>query len=266
VQEVLGLDAMLQRTGLASASLANDGKAVDASNAQAALPAVVQAVERHLKPIKKAFDADCRSRLGRNWQSSRRCKTSTSRSWSWTSPKGIEQVNTVRRKQRENDTVDLFKTAISSGSETRLSWTTVPSSPSWPRWPPERLNRHPQARTTMSFAITGLENANEFYSQHYLDEIVERDLKPCSTAGRNKAQQPGGARAHGRRRRLLPRPRAFARRTQGRRPPSAADRPGAAAAYRPSATRSIATRPGVWPMVACRCWPCTATPSTTRCW
>lgn len=29
----------------------------------------------------------------------------------------------------------------------------------------------------MSFAITGLENANEFYSQHYLDEIVERDLK-----------------------------------------------------------------------------------------
>ena len=30
----------------------------------------------------------------------------------------------------------------------------------------------------MSFAITGLENVNEFYSQHYLDEIVERDLKP----------------------------------------------------------------------------------------
>ena len=29
----------------------------------------------------------------------------------------------------------------------------------------------------MSFAITGLGNANEFYSQHYLDEIVERDLK-----------------------------------------------------------------------------------------
>ncbi|MBJ9900906.1 Eco57I restriction-modification methylase domain-containing protein [Burkholderia cenocepacia] len=30
----------------------------------------------------------------------------------------------------------------------------------------------------MSFAITGLTNANEFYSQHYLDEILERDLKP----------------------------------------------------------------------------------------
>jgi hypothetical protein len=29
----------------------------------------------------------------------------------------------------------------------------------------------------MSFAITGLTNANEFYSQHYLDEILEKDLK-----------------------------------------------------------------------------------------
>jgi hypothetical protein len=30
----------------------------------------------------------------------------------------------------------------------------------------------------MSFVITGLANANEFYSQHYLDEILEKDLKP----------------------------------------------------------------------------------------
>lgn len=30
----------------------------------------------------------------------------------------------------------------------------------------------------MTFAITGLTNANEFYSQHYLDEILEKDLKP----------------------------------------------------------------------------------------
>jgi hypothetical protein len=29
----------------------------------------------------------------------------------------------------------------------------------------------------MSFSITGLENVNEFYSQHYLDDVVERDLK-----------------------------------------------------------------------------------------
>src|SRR5690606_30236662 len=30
----------------------------------------------------------------------------------------------------------------------------------------------------MSFAIAGLTNANEFYSQYYLDEILEKDLKP----------------------------------------------------------------------------------------
>jgi len=29
----------------------------------------------------------------------------------------------------------------------------------------------------MTFASTGLENTNEFYSQHYLDEVVENDLK-----------------------------------------------------------------------------------------
>ncbi|MDR2111852.1 MAG: class I SAM-dependent DNA methyltransferase, partial [Candidatus Accumulibacter sp.] len=30
----------------------------------------------------------------------------------------------------------------------------------------------------MSFTIDGLDNANEFYSQHYLDEILVKDLKP----------------------------------------------------------------------------------------
>ena len=30
----------------------------------------------------------------------------------------------------------------------------------------------------MAFPLTGIENANEFYSQHYLDEIVDNDLKP----------------------------------------------------------------------------------------
>lgn len=29
----------------------------------------------------------------------------------------------------------------------------------------------------MSFILSGLTNANEFYSQHYLDEILEKDLK-----------------------------------------------------------------------------------------
>ena len=29
----------------------------------------------------------------------------------------------------------------------------------------------------MAFPLTGIENANEFYSQHYLDEVLEQDLK-----------------------------------------------------------------------------------------
>src|SRR3989338_4245165 len=29
----------------------------------------------------------------------------------------------------------------------------------------------------MAFPLTGIENANDFYSQHYLDEVLENDLK-----------------------------------------------------------------------------------------
>jgi superfamily II DNA or RNA helicase len=108
-QEVLGLDAMLQRTGLASASLANDGKPVDASNAQAALPAVIQAVERHLNPVKKAFDADCRSRLGLELAKLKALRDKHFSQLELDFSRGIEQVNTARRKQRESDTADLFK-------------------------------------------------------------------------------------------------------------------------------------------------------------
>jgi len=41
----------------------------------------------------------------------------------------------------------------------------------------------------MSFAITGLTNANEFYSQHYLDEILEKDLKPLFDQWREQGAQ-----------------------------------------------------------------------------
>ena len=45
----------------------------------------------------------------------------------------------------------------------------------------------------MSFAITGLTNANEFYSQHYLDEILEKDLKPVFDEWKEQgAQSPVG--------------------------------------------------------------------------
>src|SRR3989442_575070 len=29
----------------------------------------------------------------------------------------------------------------------------------------------------MTFPLTGIENANDFYSQHYLDEVLDKDLK-----------------------------------------------------------------------------------------
>ncbi len=46
----------------------------------------------------------------------------------------------------------------------------------------------------MSFALAGLENANEFYSQHYLDEIVERDLKPLFDRWKEQENQSPVAR------------------------------------------------------------------------
>lgn len=41
----------------------------------------------------------------------------------------------------------------------------------------------------MSFTLAGLENANEFYSQHYLDEIVEKDLKPLFDRWKEQGSQ-----------------------------------------------------------------------------
>ena len=29
----------------------------------------------------------------------------------------------------------------------------------------------------MAFPLTGIQNANEFFSQHYLDEVLDADLK-----------------------------------------------------------------------------------------
>ena len=43
--------------------LLGDGRQPDARSLQAALPTVIQAAEKHIKPIKQAFDANCRQRL-----------------------------------------------------------------------------------------------------------------------------------------------------------------------------------------------------------
>ena len=76
---------------------------------QAALPAVVQMAERHLKPIKHAFDTDCRARLGRELDKLKTLQHKHFAQLEIDFAKGIEQVNAARRKQRESDTADLFK-------------------------------------------------------------------------------------------------------------------------------------------------------------
>ena len=108
-QSVLTLDELMQRTGVGSTSLANDGQPVPAAHIQAALTAVVQMAERHLKPIKQAFDADCRARLGHEQDKLKTLQHKHFAQLELDFAKGIEQVNAARRKQRENDTADLFK-------------------------------------------------------------------------------------------------------------------------------------------------------------
>ena len=108
-QSVLTLDELMQRTGVGSTSLANDGQPIPAGHIQAALTAVVQMAERHLKPIKQAFDADCRARLGRELDKLKTLQHKHFAQLELDFAKGIEQVNAARRKQRENDTADLFK-------------------------------------------------------------------------------------------------------------------------------------------------------------
>lgn len=106
---VLDFDTVLRRLGLADSELANDGKPVDASVVQAALPAVIQTAERRLKPIKQAFDADCRSRLARELAKLKALQERHFEQMELDFSGGIEQVNAARRRQRENDTADLFK-------------------------------------------------------------------------------------------------------------------------------------------------------------
>jgi len=108
-QAVLSLEAVLQRTGFGTAAMANDGQPLPVAHIQTALPSVVQTAERHLKPLKEAFDADCRARMGRELQKLKTLELKHFAQLELDFAKGIEQVNAARRKQRESDTADLFK-------------------------------------------------------------------------------------------------------------------------------------------------------------
>lgn len=110
VQGVLSLAETLQLTGLTSTAKAqaNDGQAPDSRALQAALPAVIQAAEKHIKPIKQAFDANCRQRLERELAKLQALQLKHTEQLELDFAKGIEQVNAAKRKQKESDTAELF--------------------------------------------------------------------------------------------------------------------------------------------------------------
>lgn len=109
VRGVMDLEAVIIRTGIAGSDLANDGHPIDMSAIQAALPAVIQTAERHLKPIKQAFDADCRQRKNEELSKLKTLEARHFEQLKLDFSSGIEQVNAARRKQRESDTEELFK-------------------------------------------------------------------------------------------------------------------------------------------------------------
>lgn len=112
VRQVLSLPEVLQRTGLDgthSHAPANDGRAPDTSALQPALPAVIQAAQGRLKPIKQAFDTDCRRRLDRELDKLKSLQDKHLKQLELDFGQGNEQVAAARRKQKESDTADLFK-------------------------------------------------------------------------------------------------------------------------------------------------------------
>ncbi|MBV4465791.1 DEAD/DEAH box helicase [Pseudomonas sp. SWRI79] len=110
VQGVLSLADTLQRTGLGNdqQARANDGQQPDSRALQAALPAVIQAAERHIKPIKQTFDADCRQRLEQELAKLKTLQDKHLHQLALDFSQGIEQVMAAKRKQKESDTADLF--------------------------------------------------------------------------------------------------------------------------------------------------------------
>jgi len=105
---VIDLETLLRVTGLNAAPPVNDGKPILSMTVQDALPAVLQVAERHLKPIKQAFDTDCRARLTLELAKLETLRDKHLQQLELDFSKGIEQVNAARRQRREADTADLF--------------------------------------------------------------------------------------------------------------------------------------------------------------
>ena len=111
VDEVLSLTETLQLTGLGGDAKiqANDGRKPDARTLQAALPTVIQAAEKHIKPIKQAFDANCRQRLELELAKLKLLQDKHIKQMELDFGLGGEQGVSEKRKKKENDTADLFK-------------------------------------------------------------------------------------------------------------------------------------------------------------
>ncbi|TIC80326.1 DEAD/DEAH box helicase [Crenobacter intestini] len=109
-QGVLELADVLARCGLAAGNDAppNDGRAPDTRALQAALPAVIRAAEEHLRPIKQAFDADCRVRLNHALTRLAALRDRHAAQLALDFAGGLEQVAAARRRQKESATAELF--------------------------------------------------------------------------------------------------------------------------------------------------------------
>lgn len=114
VSDVLALPDTLRLTGLDGSqnpAPANDGRAPAAevlTRWQQALPAVIGAAEAHLRPIKQAFDADCRHRLAHELDKLATLQGRHLQQLELELAGGIEQVRAAQRQQRQNATADLF--------------------------------------------------------------------------------------------------------------------------------------------------------------
>lgn len=105
---VLSLAKVLESTALDAAQLANDGRALPIGHIQSALPNVIQMAERHLKPIKHAFDADCKQRRDIELSKLETLRDKHHAQLELDFAHGIEQVNAARKRKKEQATADLF--------------------------------------------------------------------------------------------------------------------------------------------------------------
>lgn len=105
VGKVLNLDEVMQQTGLQQQQVANDGRALKVEHVQAALPAVIQAAQSYIRPIKAAFDHAAKQRV----ESELVKLTILQAKHMQQLQLDFDHVQTTQRQQQKNhEIVDLF--------------------------------------------------------------------------------------------------------------------------------------------------------------